>query len=102
MFKESFTSLSQYPFTKFDLSFKVPVNFESEMLVVKTKDLLKNNENDIYIFDDFIKEKNRNIGIRIITRSYDKTYSEIEVSELLVNISEVLENTFNIKLNQKG
>ena len=102
MFKESYTSLSQYPFTKFDLSFKVPVNFESEMLIVKTKDLLKNNENDIYIFDDFINEKNRNIGIRIITRSYDKTYSEIEVNELLVNISEVLENTFNIKLNQKG
>ena len=53
-------------------------------------------------FEDFINEKNRNIGIRIITRSYDKTYSEIEVNELLVNISEVLENTFNIKLNQKG
>ena len=102
MFKDNYISLSQFPFTKFDLSFKVPLTFESEKLIDKTKDLLKNNENDIYIFDDFINEKNRNIGIRIITRSYDKTYSEIEVSELLVNISEVLENTFNIKLNQKG
>jgi len=42
---------------------------------------------------DFLSENEKNVF---------KTYSEIEVSELLVNISEVLENTFNIKLNQKG
>jgi len=102
MFSNKYTPLSQYPFAKFDLSFKVPIEFEASKLINKTTEILKDNENEIFIFDDFTKDKNRNLGIRIITRSFDKTYTESEVNNLLIEISEVLENSFSIKLNQKG
>ena len=95
----NYVPLSQYPFVKFDLSFSVPINFSAHLLVHEINDLLKENENSIEIFDDFQQENSRNLGIRIITRSYDKTYDDNETREILMNISQSLESKFNITLN---
>ena len=95
----NYVPLSQYPFVKFDLSFSVPINFSAHLLVDEINDLLKENENSIEIFDDFQQENSRNLGIRIITRSYDKTYDDNETREILMNISQSLESKFNITLN---
>ena len=54
----------------------------------------------VTIFDDFKNEKTRNLGIRINTRNYSKTYSEDEVSELLDSVVKRLETKFSITLNK--
>ena len=95
----NYVPLSQYPFVKFDLSFSVPINLSAHLLVDEINDLLKENENSIEIFDDFQQENSRNLGIRIITRSYDRTYDDNETREILMNISQTLESKFNITLN---
>ena len=95
----NYVPLSQYPFVKFDLSFSVPIDFSAHLLIDEIHDLLKENENSIEIFDDFQQENSRNLGIRIITRSYDKTYDDNETREILMNISQSLESKFNITLN---
>ena len=95
----NYEPLSQYPFVKFDLSFSVPIDLSAHLLVDEINDLLKENENSIEIFDDFQQENSRNLGIRIITRSYEKTYDDNETREILMNISKTLESKFNITLN---
>ena len=95
----NYEPLSQYPFVKFDLSFSVPIDLSAHLLVDEINDLLKENENSIEIFDDFQQENSRNLGIRIITRSYEKTYDDNETREILMNISQTLESKFNITLN---
>ena len=95
----NYVPLSQYPFVKFDLSFSVPIDLSAHLLIDEIHDLLKKNENSIEIFDDFQQENSRNLGIRIITRSYDKTYNDNETREILMNISQTLESKFNITLN---
>ena len=95
----NYVPLSQYPFVKFDLSFSVPIDLSAHLLVDEINDLLKENENSIEIFDDFQQENSRNLGIRIITRSYEKTYDDNETREILMNISQTLESKFNITLN---
>jgi phenylalanyl-tRNA synthetase beta chain len=92
--------LSPYPFVKFDLSFMVDINFEGKKLINEVEKIFINNENVIIIFDDFKNEKSRNLGIRINTRSYNKTYSEEEVSDLLNEVVKTLEDKFSIKLNK--
>ena len=98
----NYTPLSHYPFIKFDLSFKVDKEFNASDLIKEIENLLLNNENSIRIFDDYAFEKTRNLGIRIITRSYDKTYSEEENTEILNMIVDNLTNKFNIILNEKA
>ena len=93
--------LSQYPFIKFDLSFKVPENFISQDLIDEVVNLLKNNENQISIFDDYTNEISRNLGIRIITRSYEKTYNDQESTEILNSVVDYLTKKFSITLNEK-
>ena len=95
----NYEPLSQYPFVKFDLSFSVPIDLSAHLLVDEINDLLKENENSIEIFDDFQQENSRNLGIRIITRSYEKTYDDNETREILMNISQTLASKFNITLN---
>ena len=95
----NYIPLSQYPFVKFDLSFSVPIDLSAHLLVDEINELLKENENSIEIFDDFQQENSRNLGIRIITRSYEKTYDDNETREILMNISQTLESKFNITLN---
>ncbi len=95
----NYVPLSQYPFVKFDLSFSVPIDLSAHLLVDEINELLTGNENSIEIFDDFQQENSRNLGIRIITRSYEKTYDDNETREILMNISQTLESKFNIKLN---
>ncbi len=56
--------------------------------------------NKIDIFDDYVTEKSRNLGIRISTRNYNKTYNEDEVSNLLQEVVEAIEKKFSIKLNK--
>ena len=97
-----YTPLSQYPFIKFDLSFKVSQDLLSQDLITEIKSLLKDNENQISIFDDYTSEKSRNLGIRIITRSYEKTYNDDEANEILNMIVNKLSNKFAITLNEKG
>ncbi len=95
----NYVPLSQYPFVKFDLSFSVPIDLSAHLLVDEINKLLTENENSIEIFDDFQQENSRNLGIRIITRSYEKTYDDNETREILMNISQTLESKFNITLN---
>ena len=85
--------------SKFDLSFSVPIDLSAHLLINEIQDLLKENENSIEIFDDFQQENSRNLGIRIITRNYEKTYDDSETREILMNISQTLESKFNITLN---
>ena len=98
----NYTPLSQYPFIKFDLSFKVSQDLLSQDLITEIKSLLKDNENQISIFDDYTSEKSRNLGIRIITRSYEKTYNDDEANEILNMIVKKLSKKFAIILNEKG
>ena len=94
--------LSQYPFIKFDLSFKVPNDLISQDLIDEVEILLNKNENQISIFDDYTNEISRNLGIRIITRSYEKTYNEQESTEILNSVVNNLTKKFSITLNEKG
>ena len=80
----NYKPLSQYPFIKFDLSFSVPVEFSAHLIVDEINKLLSKNENEIEIFDDFQHENLRNLGIRIVTRSYEKTYDDNETRQILM------------------
>ena len=71
----AYKPLSAYPFIKFDLSFSVPNDFQASDLINCIESTLSDNENNISIFDNFTNEKTRNLGIRIVTRSYEKTYT---------------------------
>ena len=94
--------LSTYPFIKFDLSFTVNFDFIASELTEFIATLLPDNENKISIFDNFTNEKTRNLGIRIITRNYTKTYTDSESSEILEMIVAKVESTYSIKLNSRG
>ena len=96
----NYKPLSPYPFVKFDLSFIVKPSFNAQDLINEVEHILSDNENILTIFDDFKNEKTRNLGIRISTRSYTKTYSEDEVSDVLNQIVETVEAKFSIKLNK--
>jgi phenylalanyl-tRNA synthetase beta subunit len=98
----NYNPLSQYPYIKFDLSFKVPDDLISQKLIDEIEILLSDNENQISIFDDYTNEISRNLGIRIITRSYEKTYNEQETTEVLNNVVSKLTKKFSITLNEKG
>jgi phenylalanyl-tRNA synthetase beta subunit len=93
--------LSAYPFIKFDLSFSVPIDFQASDLTNFIDSILIENENRISIFDNFTNEKTRNLGIRIITRSYEKTYTETESKEILEMIVKESESRFKLKLNKR-
>tara|TARA_B100000579_G_scaffold91037_1_gene71872 strand:+ start:1395 stop:3767 length:2373 start_codon:yes stop_codon:yes gene_type:complete len=99
--KNSYNPLSSYPFIKFDLSFVVKDDFIASTLISFIEKLLPDNENNISIFDDFTNEKSRNLGIRIITRNYNKTYTDEENGEILDMIVKNVESKFSIKLNTK-
>ena len=97
----AYKPLSAYPFIKFDLSFSVPNDFQASDLINCIESILSDNENNISIFDNFTNEKTRNLGIRIVTRSYEKTYTETESTEILEMIVKEAESKFKIKLNKK-
>ena len=97
----AYKPLSAYPFIKFDLSFSVPNDFQASDLINCIESTLSDNENNISIFDNFTDEKTRNLGIRIVTRSYEKTYTETESTEILEMIVKEAESKFKIKLNKK-
>ena len=97
----AYKPLSAYPFIKFDLSFSVPNDFQASDLINCIESILDDNENNISIFDNFTNEKTRNLGIRIVTRSYEKTYTETESTEILEMIVKEAESKFKIKLNKK-
>ena len=101
-FKETnnFIPLAQYPFIKFDLSFTVPIDFIASDLISFVVTKLDKNENNIDIFDDYVTEKSRNLGIRISTRNYDQTYSEEEARGILDMLVNEIQNKFKIKLNK--
>mgnify|MGYP001317039292 CR=1 FL=1 len=97
----SYIPLSAYPYIKFDLSFSVPNDFQASKLTNLVKTLLKENENNVSIFDNFTNEKTRNLGIRIVTRNYEKTYSDTESTEILEMIVKEAESNFNVRLNKR-
>ena len=101
-FKETnnFIPLAQYPFIKFDLSFTVPIDFIASDLISFVVTKLDKNENNIDIFDDYVTEKSRNLGIRISTRNYDQTYSEEEARGILDMLVNEIQDKFKIKLNK--
>jgi phenylalanyl-tRNA synthetase beta chain len=94
--------LSSFPFIKFDLSFSVNNEFRASELVEYIETLLPNNENKISIFDNFRNEKSRNLGIRIVTRNYNKTYTDTESGDILDMIVENVQSKYSIKLNKSG
>ena len=51
--------------------------------------------------DDYTNEISRNLGIRIITRSYEKTYNDQESTEILNSVVGHLTKKFSITLNEK-
>ena len=95
-----FIPLAQYPFIKFDLSFTVPIDFIAADLISFVLTKLDKNENNIDIFDDYVTEKSRNLGIRISTRNYDQTYSEEEARGILDMLVKEIQDKFKIKLNK--
>ena len=95
-----FIPLAQYPFIKFDLSFTVPIDFIASDLISFVVTKLDKNENNIDIFDDYVTEKSRNLGIRISTRNYDQTYSEEEARGILDMLVKEIQDKFKIKLNK--
>ena len=97
----TYKPLSAYPFIKFDLSFSVPNDFQASDLINCIESILSDNENNISIFDNFTNEKTRNLGIRIVTRRYEKTFTETESTEILEMIVKEAESKFKIKLNKK-
>ena len=97
-----YTPLSPYPYIKFDLSFSVTHDFQASDLIHLIESILKENENNISIFDNFTNEKTRNLGIRIVTRNYDKTYTEAESTQILEMIVKEAETKFKIKLNRRA
>ena len=97
-----YTPLSPYPYIKFDLSFSVTHDFKASDLIHLIESILKENENNISIFDNFTNEKTRNLGIRIVTRNYDKTYTEAESTQILEMIVKEAETKFKIKLNRRA
>ncbi len=97
-----YTPLSPYPYIKFDLSFSVARDFQASDLIHLIESILKENENNISIFDNFTNEKTRNLGIRIVTRNYDKTYTEAESTQILEMIVKEAETKFKIKLNRRA
>ena len=97
----AYKPLSAYPLIKFDLSFSVPNDFQASDLINCIESILSDNENNISIFDNFTNEKKRNLVIRIVTRSYEKTYTERESTEILEMIVKAAESKFKIKLNKK-
>ena len=101
-FKETnnFIPLAQYPFIKFDLSFTVPIDFIASDLISFVVTKLDKNENNIDIFDDYVTEKSRNLGIRISTRNYDQTYSEEEARGILDMLVKEIQDKFKIKLKE--
>ena len=101
-FKETnnFIPLAQYPFIKFDLFFTVPIDFIASDLISFVVTKLDKNENNIDIFDDYVTEKSRNLGIRISTRNYDQTYSEEEARGILDMLVKEIQDKFKIKLNK--
>ena len=86
----------------FDAFRKVNKDLNANDLIQEVENLLQNNENSIKVFDDYAFEKTRNLGIRIVTRSYEKTYNEKENTEILNMIVDKLTSKFNITLNEKG
>ena len=94
-----YVPLAQYPFIKFDLSFTVSIDFKASDLVAYVETILDNNENKIDIFDDYVTEKSRNLGIRISTRNYDQTYNVEETRGLLEMLAEKIQSKFKITLN---
>ena len=96
----NFIPLAQYPFIKFDLSFTVPIDFIAADLISFVETKLDKNENNIDIFDDYVTEKSRNLGIRISTRNYDQTYSEEEARGILDMLVNEIQDKFKIKLNK--
>ena len=98
----NYIPLSPYPNIKFDLSFSVPHDFQASELINLIKFLLNENENNLSIFDNFTNEKTRNLGIRIVTRNYDKTYTEVESAQILEMIVKEAETKFKIKLNRRS
>ena len=95
-------SLRQKKFKRKNISKKVNRDLNAYDLIQEVENLLQNNENSIKVFDDYAFEKTRNLGIRIVTRSYEKTYNEKENTEILNMIVDKLTSKFNITLNEKG
>ena len=87
-------------FIKFDLSFTVPIDFIASDLISFVVTKLDENENNIDIFDDYVTEKSRNLGIRISTRNYEQTYSEEEARGILDMLVNEIQDKFKIKLNK--
>ena len=99
--KKAYQALSSYPFIKFDLSFSVKSDFIASNLINFIEKLLPDNENNVSIFDNFTNEKSRNLGIRIVTRNYNKTYSDEENGEILDMIVKNVQSEYNLKLNTR-
>ena len=97
--EQNYQPLSSYPFIKFDLSFTVQEQFSASELIQYIEGLLPENENNISIFDNFRNEKSRNLGIRIVTRNYNKTYTDSESGKILDMIVKKVQSKYSIKLN---
>ena len=95
--QESFHNISSFPHIKFDLSFEIKNDLRAGEILKYIFNKYSGYENSSYIFDEyFAPDTNiRTIGIRIILRSFDKTISDKELTEIRKNLIQDITVTFS-------
>ena len=83
-----YKTISNFPFVKFDLSFKLTNNIFAQDLLNCISNLYPVFENSSYIFDEYFdpKSNERTIGIRVKLRNHEQTIGEEELVNIRSNI----------------
>jgi len=91
-----YTSISNFPFVKFDLSFKLTNNVFAQDLLDCISNIYSDFENSSYIFDEYFDPNNneRTIGIRIKLRNHKQTIGDEELVHIRSNIIEKISEIF--------
>ena len=91
-----YTSISNFPFVKFDLSFKLPDNIFGQDLLDYISNIYPDFENSSYIFDEYFDPNNneRTIGIRVKLRNHEQTIGDEELVSIRSNIIEKISEFF--------
>ena len=95
--QDIFHNISSFPHIKFDLSFEIKNNLKAGEILTYIFNNYSEYENSSYIFDEYFvpDTKIRTIGIRIILRSYLKTISDKELTEIRKKLIQDITVTFS-------
>ena len=91
-----YKSISNFPFIKFDLSFKLSDNVLAQDLLNCISSIYPSFENSSYIFDEYFdpKSSERTIGIRVKFRSHERTIDDEELVKIRTNIIEKISSIY--------